>query len=134
MTPAAPGPSLAAKLGIKPGTAALLSGAPKGFDLGPVPASAVVHRRSARGSYDVGLLFAVELEELVTRWEVMHRLVTPAGRLWVAWPKRASGVATELGEGLVREHGLSHGRVDVKICAVDETWSGLAFVVRLRDR
>jgi hypothetical protein len=57
-----------------------------------------------------------------------------AGRLWVCWPKKSADVATDLSEGVVREFGLSQGLVDVKVCAVDATWSGLAFVRRLRDR
>lgn len=64
----------------------------------------------------------------------MHRAVTPAGRLWVAWPKKASGVDTDLDENVVRDHGLRHGRVDVKVCAIDDTWSGLCFVVRVAER
>lgn len=125
---------LAAKLGVRTGTATLLDGAPQGFDLGLVPSGAVVHHRAGRSSYDVAVLFAPDVRRLVHRWAVLHELVTPAGRLWVAWPKRASGVTTDLDEGLVREHGLANGRVDVKICAIDETWSGLGFVVRLKDR
>jgi hypothetical protein len=92
-----------------------------------------VHSR-ALSSYDVGVLFVTDLARLRQRWAVLHERVTPAGRLWVAWPKRASGVATDLSDGVVREHGLAHGRVDVKVCAIDATWSALAFVVRLEDR
>jgi len=106
----------------------LLDGAPAGFDLG-APAST-----RAVSSYDVALLFATDLARLRKRWAVLHPRVNPAGRLWVCWPKRSSGVPTELDENVVREHGLAHGRVDVKVCAVDETWSALAFVVRVRDR
>ncbi|HWF35377.1 MAG TPA: DUF3052 domain-containing protein, partial [Solirubrobacteraceae bacterium] len=58
----------------------------------------------------------------------------PAGGLWIAWPKRSSGVATDLSEGTVREAGLGTGLVDNKVCAIDHTWSGLRFVVRLADR
>jgi hypothetical protein len=112
----------------------LLAGAPDAFDLGPLPEDVVLHRRASSPPYDVALVFCRERAELVTRWERVHPLVTPAGRLWVAWPKRASGVPTDLTEQVVRDHGLAHGRVDVKVCAVDETWSGLAFVVRVVDR
>ena len=109
----------------------LLDGAPAGFSL---DTEAVVQRRAGTGPYDVGLLFCPDLKRLVDRWDTVHHLVTPAGRLWVAWPKRASGLQTDLDERLVREHGLASGRVDVKVCAIDATWSGLAFVVRVSDR
>ena len=63
-----------------------------------------------------------------------RRSLQPAGGLWIAWPKRSSGVATDLDENLVREIGLAEGLVDNKVCAIDATWSGLRFVWRLRDR
>jgi hypothetical protein len=128
------GTPLPAKLGIKAGSRVLLDGAPADFDLGPVPSGAVLHRGAGSSPYDVGLLFCPDAARLVRRWPLLHGRVTPAGRLWVAWPKRASGLVTDLDENVVREHGLAHGRVDVKVCAIDDTWSGLAFVVRLTDR
>lgn len=112
----------------------LLDGAPHDFGLGQVPEDAVVHRRPGMARYDVGVLFCLDLGRLVVRWPALHEAITPAGRLWVAWPKRASAIATDLDEHLVRAHGLAHGRVDAKVCAIDATWSGLAFVVRVRDR
>lgn len=111
----------------------LLDGAPEGF-LANLPADVTVHARRGSSPYDVGVLFCLDFQRLVRRWPAHNRAVAPAGRLWVAWPKRASGLATDLDENIVREHGLTHGRVDVKVCAIDATWSGLAFVVRLRDR
>jgi hypothetical protein len=128
------GTPLPAKLGVKAGSRVLLDGAPDGFDLGPLPEDVSVHGRAGPSPYDVGVLFCPDLARLVRRWPLLHERVTPAGRLWVAWPKRASGLATDLDENVVREHGLAHGRVDTKVCAIDGTWSGLAFVVRLRDR
>lgn len=122
------GTPLPQKLGIRAGSRVLLDGAPEGFDLG-VPAST-----RAVSSYDVALLFAPDLARLTKRWKVLHERVTPAGRLWVCWPKKASGVPTDLDDNVVRGYGLDHGRVDVKVCAIDETWSGIAFVVRLADR
>lgn len=122
------GSPLPQKLGIRHGTRVLLDGAPEGFELG-VPAST-----RAVSSYDVALLFAPDAARLARRWAVVHPRVTPAGRLWVAWPKRSSGVPTDLDDGAVRAFGLAHGRVDVKVCAVDATWSALAFVVRRSDR
>lgn len=128
------GTPLAAKLGIKAGSRVLLDGAPAGLDLGELPAGAVVQRRAGSAPYDVGVVFCRDVARLVQRWPVLHQKVTPAGRLWVAWPKRASGLVTDVDENLVRAYGLEHGRVDTKVCAIDATWSGLAFVVRLRDR
>ena len=128
------GTTLTAKLGLKPGSRVLLDGAPDGFALGLLPDRLTLHRRAGAAAYDVGVLFAPDLARLVGRWPRLHGAVTPAGRLWVAWPKRASGLVTDLTEQVVREYGLAHGRVDVKVCAIDATWSGLGFVVRLRDR
>jgi len=122
------GTPLPQKLGIRAQSRVLLDGAPEGFELG-VPAAT-----RAVSSYDVALLFATDLARLRRRWPVLHRRVTPAGRLWVCWPKRASGVPTDLDDGAVRAHGLANGRVDVKVCAIDATWSALAFVVRGADR
>jgi hypothetical protein len=128
------GTPLPTKLGIKPGHRVLVVGAPEGFSLDPLPEGASLHRRAGTSSYDGGLVFCRDLGALVKRWPPAHRAVAPAGRLWVAWPKKASGVPTDLDENVVREHGLAHGRVDVKVCAIDETWSGLGFVVRLSER
>jgi hypothetical protein len=128
------GTPLPAKLGIKAGSRVLLDGAPKGFGLGPLPDSVAVHARAGSSPYDIAVLFCPDHEKLVRRWPSLHAKVTPAGRLWVAWPKRSSGLATDLDENLVRGYGLEHGRVDVKVCAIDLTWSALAFVVRVQDR
>ena len=128
------GTPLPRKLGIAGGSRVLLDGAPDGFDLGPLPAGVVVRSRVSSAPYDVGVLFCRDRARLAARWPVVHPQVTAAGRLWVAWPKRASGLATDLGDGDVRAYGLAHGRVDLKVCAIDATWSGLAFVVRLVDR
>ena len=127
------GTPLARKLGIRPGSRVLLVGAPEDFDLGPVP-EAELHRRAGRAPYDVVLAFAPDRRALVTRFAPASRRLTPAGGLWVGWPKRSSGVPTDLDENVVREHGLAAGLVDNKVCAIDATWSGLRFVVRLRDR
>ena len=128
MTSGYSGTPLPQKLGIRAGSRVLLDGAPDGFELG-VPTS-----RRASGAYDVALLFAPDLARLAKRWPALHERVTPAGRLWVCWPKKASGVPTDLDDNVVRAFGLAHGRVDVKVCAIDATWSGLAFVVRVADR
>jgi len=128
------GTPLVRKLGIAAGSAVLLDGAPEGFDLDGLPPDVSVHRRAGRGPYDVILCFCPDAARLRRRWPVLHRLTTPAGSLWIAWPKRSSGVATDLDEHVVRAHALANGRVDVKVCAVDDVWTGFKHVIRLRDR
>ena len=125
---------LPAKLGIHPGARVLLDGAPADLPLEPLPDGVVLHRRPGREPYDVVLLFTPDLARLRARWPGLVARLEAAGRLWVCWPKKSSGVATDLTETVVREHGLEQGLVDVKVCAVNATWSGLAFVRRLRDR
>ena len=78
------------------------------------------------------LFFATRLAELERRFDTLARAIVPAGGLWIAWPKRTACVATDLRESIVREVGLAHGLVDNKVCAVDDTWSGLRFVYRLK--
>jgi hypothetical protein len=121
------GTPLPAKLGIKAGTRVLLDGIPDDVPLDG-------HRRPGRDPYDVVLLFAPDAARLHARWPVLVPRVTTAGRLWVCWPKKSSGVPTDLTENGVRDFGLAEGLVDVKVCAIDATWSGLAFVRRVRDR
>ena len=121
------GTPLPAKLGIKPGSAVLLDAAPD--DLGIDG-----HTRARSSSYDVILLFAPDRARLTRRWPPLAARLSTAGRLWVCWPKRASGLQTDLSENDVRAYGLAQGLVDVKVCAVDATWSGLAFVRRLAER
>jgi len=128
------GTALARKLGIVDGSRVLLDGAPDPFSLGELPTDVRVDRRAGPGPYDVILCFCPMAARLARRWPTLHGLTTPAGALWIAWPKRASGRATDLDESVVREFALSHGRVDVKVCAVDETWSGLKHVIRKADR
>jgi hypothetical protein len=124
------GTPLPRKLGAKPGSRVLVDGPPTGFTLDGVE----VHRRAGPAPYDVVLLFAPRHARLARRWEGLTSRLSPAGRLWVCWPKRTSGQQTDLSENDVRDYGLAHGLVDVKVCAIDETWSGLAFVRRLKDR
>ena len=87
-----------------------------------------------RGTLDFALLFVRAESELRKRFPQLRDRLESNGTLWVAWPKKASGAKTDLSENIVREIGLAAGLVDVKVCAVDETWSGLKFVRRLRDR
>ena len=129
------GTPLPKKLCIKEGARVALVGAPEDFAsvLGALPAGAGFVPPSREG-LDVVLLFARSRAELVRRFEGLAARIAPDGSLWVAWPKRASGVETDLAEPYVRQHGLDAGLVDVKVCAVNETWSGLRFVYRLADR
>lgn len=123
------GTPLPKKLGIKPDAVVLLVGAPAGFEttLGALPPGAKVTRRARTA--DLTLWFAItrralerDVAELVTR--------AAQGGLWIVWPKKTSGMQSDLGETEVRAIGLAHGLVDYKICAVDATWSGLKFTVR----
>src|SRR5215204_5445726 len=124
------GTPLPRKLGIVEGSQVLLDGAPAGFTLDELPDGVSVRHRAGPGPYDVIVCFCPDQARLHTRWPGLHALTTPAGGLWIAWPKRSSGLATDLDENLVREYALRHGRVDVKVCAIDEVWSGLKHVIR----
>jgi hypothetical protein len=129
------GTPLPKKLGIRPGARLGLISAPDGFDvtLGALPDGVRV-RRSVRGPFDVIVAFFEERAPVARRFSPLRDALDPAGGLWIAWPKRASGVVTDLSENIVRELGLDAGLVDNKVCAVDEVWSALRFVYRLRDR
>jgi hypothetical protein len=113
----------------------VLAAAPPGFDaiLGELPEDVRVKRRIV-GSADVVVAFFESRRRLERRLEALARAIHPDGGLWIAWPKRASGVETDMTEDVVREIGLAAGLVDNKVCAIDETWSGLRLVYRLKDR
>jgi hypothetical protein len=132
------GTPLATKLGVGEGSVVVLVRAPDGFEevLAPLPAGAVVRRRLPSGGRraDAAVLFVTTAADLDRRFPRVAAALTPAGGLWVAWPKRASGVATDLTENVVRDVGVAHGMVDNKVCAVTDVWSGLRFVLRLKDR
>jgi hypothetical protein len=129
------GTPLHRKLGIKPGARVALIRAPAGFDavLGELPDEVTVHRR-LRGFFDLIVSFHISQADLERRLPALRGALTDSSGLWLAWPKRASGVETDLNEGEVRAQGLASGLVDNKVCAIDETWSGLRFVYRLADR
>lgn len=129
------GRALAHKLGIKPGTTIAILGGPRGYraTLGPLPEKSRV-TRALRPGLALVQYFTKSRGELATRFPALARSLAPDGALWVSWPKGSSGVRTDLTENVVREIGLAAGLVDVKVCAVDQTWSGLKFVRRLRDR
>ena len=123
------GTPLPKKLGIKPGHRVLVLGAPDGFALDGVEV-----RTTARGKADVIVSFHDRRAVLARRMPKLRALMQPAAGLWIAWPKRSSGVPTDLTEDVVRDLALANALVDNKVCAIDETWSGLRLVIRLRDR
>jgi hypothetical protein len=136
MTSGYSGTPLPRKLGIKPGNRVLLLGAPAGFEaetLGELPDGVRVGRR-ASGRADVIVSFHERRADLARRMPQLRERMQPAARLWIAWPKRASGVPTDLTENVVRELALANRLVDNKVAAVDDTWSGLQLVIRLADR
>jgi len=128
------GKPLAAKLGIKPEHLVLLDNAPDGFTIEGLPAGTTVARRASGSSYDVVLMFCPDLARLTRRLPVLLERTATAGMIWAAWPKRSSGVPTDLDENGIRELALPLGVVDVKVCAIDTTWSGLKLVRRLANR
>src|SRR5262245_3917988 len=122
------------KLGIKPGYSVIVVNAPARFlqDL-KLPADIVLNARS-ENSIDFALLFVKTERELLRTFKQLARRLKPAGMLWIAWPKKSSGVLTDLSFANVQATGLRAGLVDTKICAIDDLWSGLKFVYRLKDR
>jgi hypothetical protein len=91
-------------------------------------------RAAGPGPLDFVMIFVKSQAELRKRFPQFARQLAPAGMLWVSWPKKSSGVTTDVGENDVRGIGLEAGLVDVKVCAVSEIWSGLKFVIRVKDR
>lgn len=131
------GTPLPKKLGIKDGARVALLNAPPGFArrLEPMPPGVSVSKTLAGATpFDVIVLFAANIKALNAGFTRAAAKLTPAGGLWVGWPKKSSGVRTDVTEPIVREVGLAAGLVDNKVCAIDETWSGLRFVVRVKDR
>jgi hypothetical protein len=129
------GTPLPKKLGIKEKYRVALVNAPADFAaiLGDLPAGTEVVKH-ARAPLDVIVFFTKSESELWKHFGELAAKLAPAGGLWIGWPKKASGVATDLTENIVRQIGLEVGLVDNKVCAIDETWSGLRFVIRLKDR
>ena len=125
------GTPLVRKLGFKPGMRAHYANAPDGFDalVGELPGGVRVLARPA-AELDLVVLFVLSRSELERRLGGLHAKLSQDGMLWVAWPKRASNVPTDMTEDVVRDVALPRGLVDVKVCAIDETWSGLKLVIR----
>ena len=129
MTAGYSGTPLAKKLGIKPEHLVALLGAPDGFVVEDLPPGVEV-RTQARGPLDVIVSFHTRRADLAKRLPVLMKAMPPDGGLWIAWPKKSSGVATDITEDTIREVALPTGLVDNKVCAVDDTWSGLRLVLR----
>ena len=129
------GTPLVKKLGIKEGFRMRVLNAPAGYHdlLGPLPDGCRDADADERG-VEFSHVFAITASELRTGLEAARAAMSTDGMVWLSWPKKASGVPTELDGNVVREMGLESGLVDVKVCAVDETWSGLKFVIRVADR
>ena len=126
------GTPLAKKLGIKENFRVALVGMPAGVRA--EIKEALNSCASASSGLDFAMVFVKSVAELKKEFSRVAKMLAPAGMLWVSWPKKTSGVATDLDENVVRGIGLAAGLVDVKVCAVDEVWSGLKFVVRVKDR
>jgi hypothetical protein len=129
------GTPLVKKIGIKPGHRIILRNHPSSFlkDLGALP-EGVTKTDKLAGKADVVIYFTAKRSELEKDFPRLMKVHHPDGMIWISWPKRSSGKPTDLDENIVRDTGLALGVVDVKVCAIDETWSGLKFVVRLKDR
>jgi hypothetical protein len=130
------GTPLPKKLGIKEGHRVLLLRAPDGFEggtLGALPDGVTVGY-TARGTADVIVAFHTRRAEFERALPKLRALMAPACGLWIGWPKKAAKTDTDITEDVVRDLGVAIGLVDNKVCAIDETWSGLRLVIRLRDR
>jgi hypothetical protein len=131
------GTPLPRKLGIKEGHRVALIDAPADFrgTLGDLPRDVILQRglRDPK-PLDVIVCFVLRRSDLTSQLAAMRRQITPAAGLWIAWPKKSSGVATDMTEDVVRDVALPTGLVDNKVCAIDEIWSGLRLVIRLEHR
>jgi hypothetical protein len=130
------GTPLPQKLGIREGHRVGLDHPPPGFErtLGTLPPGARLVPSSRGGEFDVIVLFVRDLESLEERLAETVARMAPSTALWICWPKKSSPLATDVDENEVRVRGLAAGIVDIKVCAVDEDWSGHKFVFRLKDR
>jgi hypothetical protein len=130
------GTPLPKKLGFKAGLRAALVNPPKGFrrELSPLPNGVTISVGTPTEPLDLIVLFADSQKSLKAEFPRLARKVVHTGMLWIAWPKKTSGVVTDLSDNSVRTIGLDAGLVDVKVCAINDIWSGLKFVYRLADR
>ena len=123
------------KLGVKPGFRIFATGLSVAYRdvVGDLPDD-VTLAKAAKAPLDMVHLFATEAKGLAAKLRSYRAAIEPDGMIWVSWPKKASGVATDLSDGVVRDTALPLGLVDIKVCAVDETWSGLKFVIPKTQR
>ena len=126
---------LAQKLGIKPDSEVAALSAPAGYRklLAPLPAKVSFSDKAKAGARFVHL-FVTERRVLEKELKRLRRMIDDAGVVWISWPKKSSGVATDITEDVIRDVCLPLGFVDVKVCAVDETWSGLKLMIRRENR
>jgi hypothetical protein len=122
------------KLGLKPALRILVLNPPQGFEALLSGAPSDLDRLSRLAPFDLALSFVGSVQALTATLAKLEPILSPDGMIWIAWPKRTSGVATDLSENAVRDKALALGLADVKVCAIDRTWSGLKLVRRLRDR
>lgn len=128
------GTPLHKKLGIKAGDKAWFSGNPEGYESELQKAGEFQVATKLTANVDFAHVFTTSRSDLARNFPKLKSALKPNGMVWISWPKKSSGVTTDLDENIVRELGLKTGLVDVKVCAVDEVWSGLKFVFRLKDR
>lgn len=130
------GTPLIKKLGIKPGYSVLVKHEPIAYWdwISPLPEDLSVVERSKKGGVDFIHLFVIQRKVFERDFLTLKKQLKKSGMLWVSWPKKSSKVASDLDEGIIRNYGLAKGLVDVKVCAVDEVWSGLKFMYRIKDR
>lgn len=128
------GTPLVKKLGIKEGFNILIVNAPNDFEHQLELPEHVTLRGNSKKPLDFVVLFVKSQDALKKEFSRYAKQLTPGGMLWISWPKKTSGVQSDLNENVVRDIGLAKGMVDVKVCALDDVWSGLKFVFRLKDR
>lgn len=128
------GTPLVKKIGIKPADRVLFSGTPKGFDKEIAPLPEGVKLNGAAKELNVALLFTDKRAQLEKELPRLKQRITQDGMIWIAWPKKASKVPTDLTEDVIRDTALALGLVDVKVCAVNDVWSGLKLVIPVKDR
>ena len=134
-SPGYSGTPLIKKLGIKENSTVIIINSPKNYSrtLGSLPESISLNKQ-LKGKSDFIQFFTENKKELTGKFPDLKKHLNPSGSLWISWPKKSSKIDTDLDENIIREIGLKSGLVDVKVCAVDQTWSGLKFVFRLKDR
>jgi hypothetical protein len=129
------GRSVVQKLGVKPGFRIFVDGAPDSYDdvIGPLPADVALAPR-LKAPLDMVHVFAKQAAALRKKLPACREAIAPDGMVWVSWPKKSSGVTTDVTESVVRDTALALGLVDIKVCAIDDTWSALKLVIPLKQR